>query len=125
MKRQFFLSIALTALIGCAARPSTHIAPAFYVAEFSVRDAEGYKPYAARVEATLAPYGGHFVARGGSATSLEGAPVNGKLVVIAFDNVERAQAWYHSAAYKAIRPIRQRTANTRAYIIEGLWSGGS
>ncbi len=38
---------------------------------------------------------------------------------IAFDSMERAQAWYDSPAYRAIRPIRHKSATSRVYIVEG------
>jgi uncharacterized protein (DUF1330 family) len=42
------------------------------------------------------------------------------MVVIAFDNVEKAREWYDSPAYAAIRPIRQMAAKRRLFIVEGL-----
>jgi uncharacterized protein (DUF1330 family) len=41
-------------------------------------------------------------------------------VVIAFDSMEKARGWYGSPAYAAIRPIRQRAANSRLFIVEGV-----
>jgi uncharacterized protein (DUF1330 family) len=93
--------------------------PAYFVAEYKVTDAAGMKPYREGVEATFKPFGGHFMVRGGSTVALEGAPVNGGIVVIAFASMAKAQAWYHSPAYSALRPIRQRSAITRVYIVEG------
>ena len=94
-------------------------APAFYIAEFELTDPEGIKPYSAGVQSTLAPFGGRFVVRGGPISALEGEPAR-RMVVIAFDSVKHAQAWYDSPAYAQIRPIRHRSAKTRAYIVEGM-----
>jgi uncharacterized protein (DUF1330 family) len=49
---------------------------------------------------------------------LEGEPRKG-IVVIAFDSVEKAQAWYESLAYRELRPIRHRAAKSRVFIVEG------
>jgi uncharacterized protein (DUF1330 family) len=38
--------------------------------------------------------------------------------MIAFDSMEQAQAWYDSPAYRAIRPIRHKSATSRVYIVE-------
>jgi uncharacterized protein (DUF1330 family) len=94
--------------------------PAFYVAEFEVTDADGMKPYSANVESTFTPYGGHFIVRGGTYTSLEGKAPSRKRVVIEFESVEKALSWYHSEEYTALRKIRQRSAKTDVYIVEGI-----
>ena len=93
--------------------------PAFYISEFEVTDAEGIRPYSAAVESTFAPFGGRYVVRGGQVTSLEGEATK-RIVMIAFPSVEQAQAWYDSPAYRAIRPIRHRSAKSKVFIVEGL-----
>jgi uncharacterized protein (DUF1330 family) len=41
-------------------------------------------------------------------------------VVVAFDSMEKARAWYDSPAYDTIKPIRHSSAKTRAFIVEGV-----
>ena len=94
--------------------------PAYYVAEFEVTDPEGMKPYSAQVESTFKPYGGHFIVRGGKTISLEGEAPKRRRVVIEFASVENAQAWYNSVEYTELRKIRQRSAKTNVYLIEGV-----
>jgi len=94
--------------------------PAYYVAEFEITDAEGIKPYSAQVESTFKPYGGHFIVRGGKTVLLEGVAPKRPRVVIEFASLEKAQAWYNSAEYTELRKIRQRTAKTDVYLIEGV-----
>jgi uncharacterized protein (DUF1330 family) len=102
-----------------AQTPSTTRPPAFYIAEFEVTDSEGIKPYAARVASTFEPFGGRFIVRGGKVSPLEGEAPKGRIVVIAFDSVEKAQAWYDSPAYRDLRPIRQKSGKSRTFIVEG------
>ena len=94
--------------------------PAYYVAEFEVTDPEGMKPYSAQVESTFKPYGGHFIVGGGKTISLEGVAPKRRRVVIEFASVEKAQAWYNSVEYTELRKIRQRSAKTDVYLIEGV-----
>ena len=101
-----------------AQTPTQPTRPAFYVAEFEVTDAEGIKPYSQQVEATFMPFSGRYVARGGKTVSLEGETPK-RIVMIAFDSMEQARAWYDSPAYRAIRPIRHKSATSRVYIVEG------
>jgi quinol monooxygenase YgiN/uncharacterized protein (DUF1330 family) len=94
-------------------------APAYYIAEFELTDLEGIKPYSAAVESTFTPFGGRYVVRGGKVSSLEGAPAK-RVIMIAFPSIEQAQAWYDSPAYRAILPIRHKSANSRVFIMDGF-----
>ena len=101
-----------------AQAPSQSARPALYVSEFELTDPEGIKPYSQQVDGTFAPFSGRYVVRGGKTVSLEGEPPK-RIVVIAFDSMEQAQAWYNSPAYQAIRPIRHQSAKSRVYLVEG------
>ena len=94
-------------------------APAYYVSEFELTNPEGIRPYSAEVESTFTPFGGRYAVRGGKVNSLEGEATK-RIVMIAFPSLGQAQAWYDSPAYRAIRPIRQQSATTKAFIVEGL-----
>ncbi|WP_028225198.1 DUF1330 domain-containing protein [Paraburkholderia ferrariae] len=73
--------------------------------------------YLEKIDATLAPYGGRFVIHGGPVEQIEGA-FRGDLIVIAFDDRERARQWYRSAAYQAILPLRTQHATGEAFLID-------
>ena len=93
--------------------------PAYVVAEVEVTDPTNMQKYAAKVPETLAPFNGHDLVRGGKTQALEGEPPK-RIVVIAFDSAEKAREWYDSPAYAAIKPIRQSSAKTRLFIVEGI-----
>lgn len=93
--------------------------PGYVVAEVEVTDLATMQKYGEKVPETLAPFNHHYVVRSSKIQSLEGEPPKG-LVVIAFDSVEKAREWYDSPAYQAIKPIRQRAANSRIFIVQGL-----
>lgn len=94
--------------------------PAYYIAEFQLTDPEGIKPYSQNVESTFKPFSGRFIVRGGNMDIREGFGAQGRLIIIKFDSLTQAKAWYESPAYQALIPIRQRSGNTRTYIVEGL-----
>jgi uncharacterized protein (DUF1330 family) len=112
------LGIGAFGVAAIHAQTPTQPRPALYVAEFEVTDAEGIKPYSQQVEATFKLFSGRYVARSGKTVSLEGEAPK-RIVMIAFDSMEQAQAWYDSPAYRAIRPIRHKSATSRVYIVEG------
>lgn len=120
-------AIAAALLAGVGAAPAAAqlatVPKAYYVAEFEPTDLAGLQPYSAGVASTFEPFGGRFAVRGGAVASLEGTPVRGRMIVIEFDSLERARAWYDSPGYTALRPIRQRSGLSRTYIVEGIAPG--
>lgn len=95
--------------------------PAYVVVGVDVEDAEAYSAYTREVPATLEPYGGHFVVRGGTFDVLEGEWTAPRIVILAFPDLEHAKAWHESAAYQAILPIRQANAKTHVMVaVEGV-----
>jgi uncharacterized protein (DUF1330 family) len=118
---------AASALL-CALSPSTAPAEdkpaatgsAYYIADFEVTDREAIKPYSASVEATFKPFGGRFIVRGGDPVPLEGNSPKGRLVIIEFDSMDQAKAWYNSPVYAQLRPVRQKAGRSNVYFVQGL-----
>lgn len=94
--------------------------PGYIIVEIEVADPVRYEAYKAQAEATLARYGGTYLVRGGAAETLEGDWQPRRLVVLRFESVERARAWWTSAEYAAPKALRQETARTRMILVEGL-----
>lgn len=116
-------AIALALSIGAAAQQPAGApirTPAYYVADYEATIPGAIKPYSEQVESTFKPYGGRFIVRGGQLLPLEGVAPKGRMIVIEFDSLERAQAWYHSPGYEKLKPIRWAAGNTNVYIVEGV-----
>jgi uncharacterized protein (DUF1330 family) len=116
------LAVLVGIVIGAGAAAihaqQSKVAPAYLIGEVEVTDAATFQKYSAQVPGTLAPFHGHFVVRAGKTQALEGdAPK--RIVVIGFDSMEQAQAWYDSPAYAAIKTIRQSAAKSRLFLAEG------
>jgi uncharacterized protein (DUF1330 family) len=119
------LAVLAGIMIGVAGAAAIHAQqvkapPAYVVADVDVTDPTTFQKYAAQVPGTLVPFDGHYLVRGGKTKSLEGEPPTSHFVIIAFDSMEKAQAWENSPAYGAIRPIRQKSAKSRVFIAEGV-----
>jgi uncharacterized protein (DUF1330 family) len=97
-------------------------AKAYIVTEVDVTgDMEVFlRDYAAHVQATVDPFGGKYLVRGGKTVSVEGDPPKGRIVISEFDSMEKARAWRESPAYKKICVVRERETKSRQYIVEGL-----
>jgi uncharacterized protein (DUF1330 family) len=95
-------------------------APAYVVLEFNIKDAEGFRDYAQRSPATVALHGGKFLVRPGKIVTLTGDAPKGAFAVLAFDNAEQAQKWASSPEYTALVPLRDRSAEARIFVVEGV-----
>jgi uncharacterized protein (DUF1330 family) len=93
---------------------------AYVVVNVEVLDPVHYQDYVKAVPATLAAYGGRFLVRGGKAETLEGTYQPRRFVIIEFESVERARAWWSSAEYAAPKALRQSIARTDLLIVEGV-----
>lgn len=93
---------------------------AYIIVEIEVTDPVRYEAYKTAAAASLARHGGTYVVRGGAAETLEGDWQPKRIVVLKFDSVERAKAWWSSADYAAPKKLRHETARTRMIVVEGL-----
>jgi uncharacterized protein (DUF1330 family) len=92
--------------------------PAYVIAEVEITDPAGFQDYVAKAVPTLAEYNARLIVRS-KARSKEGTAPVGEIVIVAFGSVEDAERWYASPSYSAAIPLRQRSANTRLFIVEG------
>lgn len=93
---------------------------AYYIAEvFEVTDQATFQDYAKQVPPIVAKYGGKYIARGGKTQANEGEPP-ARIIVTAFKSMADAQSWYASPEYSAIKPLRQKSARSRNFIVEGV-----
>jgi uncharacterized protein (DUF1330 family) len=93
---------------------------AYVVAQVDVKDPAAYEEYRAQVPATIAKFGGEYLARGGKIETLEGDPPLGRVVILRFASVEQAKAWYNSPDYAGPLAIRHRAAVSRSMLVEGV-----
>jgi uncharacterized protein (DUF1330 family) len=94
--------------------------PAYMIADVEVTDPAGYDEYRRGVAATLEPFGGRFVVRGGRTQVLEGSWQPKRCVVIEFPSMEQLKAWYDSPAYAPLIALRQRVAKSHLTAVEGV-----
>jgi uncharacterized protein (DUF1330 family) len=67
----------------------------------------------------MAAAGGHYVVRTQKITSLDGTPPQ-RFIMLAFDSVEKAQAWSDSAATKEVTAARIKTTDSLSFMVEGF-----
>lgn len=93
---------------------------AFIIVDVTIIDHALYESYKKLTPASLQPFDGKFLVRGGVTETLEGNWVPGRFVILEFPSVEKARAWYTSEEYESAKAIRQRSAHTQMILAEGF-----
>lgn len=93
---------------------------AYVIVDIAITDPQEYEEYKKLTPASIAAYDGKFIARGGATITMEGDWHPGRIVLLEFPSVERANEWWHSQQYTEAKEIRYRSANTKMIIVEGI-----
>ena len=91
----------------------------YIVANLKIENAEGYEAYRSRVREIIERHGGNILVRGGKVEVREGTLERGRIIVIEFESLERARAFYDSDEYQEIVPLRQRNSDALLFMVEG------
>ncbi len=92
----------------------------YAVVNVRVTDPTRYEEYRGKAPATIAHYGGRYLARGGTVEVLEGEWDPERLVVLGFESMERFREWYDSPEYAPLKRLREEAAATDFVVVEGL-----
>jgi uncharacterized protein (DUF1330 family) len=93
---------------------------AYIVVNITVNDPKRYEDYKALAPASIAQYGGKYLARGGKAETLEGGWHPKRLVILEFPTFDKAKAWWGSTEYAKAKEIRQSCSTGEMVVVEGL-----
>lgn len=93
---------------------------AYIIVDVKITDAQRYEDYKKLTPASLEPFEGKFIVRGGQTETLEGDWQPGRIVVLQFPSLQQAKAWWSSDGYAPAKALRQATAITRMIMVEGL-----
>jgi len=93
---------------------------AYVIVELNIHDPKGFEKYKELVAPTIAAYSGKYIVRGGKTDVLEGSWTPGRLVILEFESMDRARAWFNSAEYAPIKRLRLETAESKLVLVEGL-----
>src|ERR1700683_2855359 len=121
MKTKYTVALAMAAsfALGAAAVQGLHAQakpPGYAIIEVNVTDKDGYmKEFIPAAVKTIEAAGGKYVVRGGKTATLQGAPPASRVVVLQFESLDKAQAWWESPARKDAQSIGDKYATTRAF----------
>ena len=117
------VSVVAGAMAGAAAMQALHAQakpPAYVVGEIDVKNPELFaKEYVPNASKTIRDGGGKYLVGGGKSVSFYGEPPK-RIAIMAFDNLEKAEAAFNSAAYKEAKEAGDKYATFRIYVVEGV-----
>lgn len=92
---------------------------AYLFADINVTDPAKFDDYRGKVAPLVEKYGGKYLVRGGSHETVEGDWSPNRLVVIEFEDLDRAKAFYFSTEYAPVMEIRKQASTGNVLIVEG------
>jgi len=95
---------------------------AYFIGEIRVQDENNYtSEFLPLARKSIADGGGKYVAGGFNKTvAFSGEPPPNRVVIIQFENMDKAKAWYDSPAQKDSHKIGDKFAAFREFIVEGV-----
>jgi uncharacterized protein (DUF1330 family) len=96
------------------------MAKAYVLFTETVNDSAAMDQYVKKALPTIAKAGGRPIAFDPTPQVLEGDWYGPQTVVLEFDSVEAARAWYQSSDYQAVIGERHAAATAKAVIVSGL-----
>lgn len=93
---------------------------AYVLVDIQVIDPVGYEEYKRLAPLSLEAFGGKYLVRGGSIETLEGEWTLNRLIILEFENTERAKAWLHSSEYAPARALRHQYARSKMILVESV-----
>ena len=123
-KSKMTLAVIAGITLGAAAIQALHAQakpPVYAVVEIDdITDPEGYKAVTQRPSSgtVSVQMGGRYISRGGKIMALD-VTAPKRIVIIAFESIEKAQAWNNSPGQKEIIAIRTKTTKSRSFVVEG------
>ena len=95
----------------------------YMIVDISVHDEQTYARYLERAQQIVQEHGGRYLVRGGQILfhSQDWDPE--RIIVIEFPGMEELRSCFKSPEYAEIAPLRERSTDAKAVIVEGVAQG--
>jgi uncharacterized protein (DUF1330 family) len=91
---------------------------AYVIVDIEVTDPANYETVKKLTPPIIAKYGGKYLSRGGNTEVIEGDWHPKRLVILSFEDSEKARVWLNSPEFAPVRELRAKTAITRMVLTE-------
>lgn len=93
---------------------------AYVIADVHATDPVKMAEYRVWSTKAMQEFGARVLVRGGAFEVLEGSWTPQRLVVLEFDSIDRARAFYQSETYATAKRIREGAGEMRMVLVEGV-----
>jgi uncharacterized protein (DUF1330 family) len=93
---------------------------AYVISDLEVRDPVLVERYRSLAQASIAKYGGRYLARGGTIEPVEGGWTPKNIVIVEFPTMEKAREWYRSPDYAQALAVRRDALDRRLIFVDGV-----
>ena len=91
----------------------------YLIAHIRVHDKDAFEEFKQLSGAAIKSYSGKILVRNPAPDHREGG-AQGLAIVIEFESIDAARAFYESDAYKEARVVREKISDTDLILVEGL-----
>jgi uncharacterized protein (DUF1330 family) len=116
--------LVAAAVQGVHAQTKTPVSPIYLVVETDLMDIKKLTEYdvvaAPKIRASIRAFGGQLVVAPQQAEPVEGEAPKSRMQIIAWDSLEKMQAWRNSPEFKDARKIADKYAKYRSFTLVGL-----
>ena len=96
------------------------MAKGYFIITEEIKDEDGLNAYSGKAVPTILQSGGKLIVVERNAEVLEGEWHGTQTIIVEFDSVDAARAWYNSDAYQAVIGERHAAADSNAVIVGGF-----
>ncbi len=93
---------------------------AYAIIDNEITDQAQFDEWASQIVRIVEKHGGKYLVRGGPVQILSGNRTPHRVVVIEFENLERAQAYGNDPEYAQLAELRDRSSITTTFIVDGV-----
>jgi uncharacterized protein (DUF1330 family) len=93
---------------------------AYVIFTEDIHDREGMRHYSKASTPSVVSSGARVLCVDANPLVLEGEWHGTRTVMLEFDSVEDARAWYESEEYQKVKPLRQAASNSNGVILSGI-----
>jgi uncharacterized protein (DUF1330 family) len=96
------------------------VAKGYVILTEAIHDTAGMDAYGRASRAALVEHGGRVLVVDEDVQVLEGEWHGTRTVIVEYESVEKARAWYDSPSYRAALPLRQAASDCNVVIASGF-----
>ena len=93
---------------------------AYLIVDVKVNNQEKFKQYATMVQSTVKKFSGQYLCKWGIPETLEGSRNSDRIVIVQFENAEKAKKWWNSEEYRPLKALRRESSDAKVILVDEI-----